>query len=154
MALHLVAIRDRRKIVEQAAFRRALSSSYYAVFHTLCAVGAEGLGFRSAPSEDIEPIYRSLEHRKAQDVLASPKTRQLHEDLARIGSAFIELRQLREDADYSQPGRFGSQQRLLTRNETKTLIDLADETIRILDALPIDIRRKLAVALLVRPSRR
>ena len=150
---HLADLRGRR-IVEQAAFRRALSGSYYAVFHALCQICCEGLGLWSSTAADLEPIYRHLEHNKARDVLGSQKARDLHVSLADIANAFIDLRRWREDADYSQPGRLGTTQKLLTRTETRALIVLAEETVRLLDELPPDARRRLAVLLTARSSRR
>lgn len=153
VAAQLANVRGRR-IVEQAAFRRALSSAYYAVFHSLCQICCDGLGFWTAAAEDLEPIYRHLEHNKARDVLASPKARALHGSIADIADAFVDLRRLREDADYSQPGRLGGTQKLLTRSETRTLIAVAEEAVRLLDGLPPDVRRRLAVMFTVRSSRR
>ncbi|WP_375462739.1 hypothetical protein [uncultured Methylobacterium sp.] len=153
VAEHLAQIRSRR-IVEQAAFRRAISSAYYAAFHTLCQICAEGLGLWTSAPDDLEPIYRNLEHSKAREVLSSAKARALHEDIERIGDVLLELRRLRENADYSQPGRFGATQRLLTRSETQTLIALAEGAVLLLDGLPLDARRRLAVMLTVRSSRR
>ena len=153
VAGHLAQIRG-RPIVEQAAFRRAISSAYYAVFHTLCQICADGFGVWTAHPDDLEPIYRNLEHSKARDVLGSSKAKALHEDIQRIGDALIELRRLREDADYSQPGRLGATQTLLTRSETRTLIAVAEGADLLLDGLPADVRRRLAVLLTVRSSRR
>ena len=66
----------------------------------------------------------------------------------------MQLRQLREDSDYSQPGRIGDQRKLLTRGETRTLIGIAEEAIRLVDGLPRDVRRRLAALLTLRQSRR
>lgn len=153
VATHLTNVRDRR-IVEQAAFRRALSSAYYAMFHSLCQICCDGLGLWAAPSDEIELIYRQLEHQKAKDVLNSARARDLHESIPIIAAAFVDLRRWREDADYSQPGRLGDKQKLLTRTETRTLIAIAEETIGLLDGLPPDVRRKLALFLTMRSSRR
>ena len=153
VANHLADLRGRR-VVEQVAFRRAISSAYYAVFHSLCQICCEGFGLWTAPGEEVEAIYRHLEHSKAREVLGSAKARALHEDIGRIGDALIDLRRLREDADYSQPGRFGGDQKLLTRSETRTLVAVAEEAVRLLDSLPLAVRRKLAILLTVRSSRR
>jgi len=67
IALTLAEMRGRR-IVEQAAFRRAVSSAYYAVFHTLCQVCGEGLGIWTAGGDDLELIYRNLDHGRAKQV--------------------------------------------------------------------------------------
>ena len=153
IAVHLTSVRGRR-IVEQAAFRRALSSAYYAIFHCLCQICCDGLRLWTAPADEIELVYRNLEHIKARDVLASSKARTLPEDIPVIADVFIALRRWRDDADYSQPGRLGSEQTLLTRTETRTLIAAADETVGLLDGLPPEIRRTLAILFTTRSSRR
>lgn len=114
----------------------------------------EGLDLWTGAADDIELVYRHLEHNKAREVLIWPKARVLDEHVVTIGDTFIDLRRLREDADYSQPGRLGGTQKLLTRTETKILIDLAEEAVRLLDDLPLNSRRKLAIMLTVRSSRR
>ncbi len=153
VAEHLASIRGRR-IVEQAAFRRAISSAYYAIFHTLCQICADGFGVWTSAPDELELIYRNLDHAKARDVLGSARAKALHDDLSQVGDALIALRRLREDADYSQPGRLGTTQRLLTRSETCTLIAVASEAVGLLDGLPGDVRRNLAILLTVRSSRR
>lgn len=140
--------------MEQAGFRRAISSAYYALFHTLCQVCGEGLGLWIAGGEDLELIYRNLEHGRAKQVLDDKATKALHPDLVRIGEVFVQLRHLREDSDYSQPGRFGDQQKLLTRSETRTLIGIAEESVGLIDGLPKEVRRRLAILLTLRQSRR
>ena len=114
-----------RRIVEQAALRRAASGAYYALFHPLCQVYGEGLGIWTTGGDDLELIYRNLEHGRAKQVLEEASTKALHPDLVRIGEVSVQLRQLREDSDYSQLGRIGDQQKLLTRGETRTLIGIA-----------------------------
>ncbi len=153
VARHLTELRGIR-IVEQAALRRATSSAYYALFHALCQVTAEGLGLWTSAGQDLERVYRNLDHGRTKDVLVSPATRSLHPDLARIGDVFVQLRNFREDADYSQPGRFGSEKKLLTRIETVSFVALAEEAIITLDGLPKPIRRHLAVLLTVRTDRK
>lgn len=154
VARHLADMRSRRRIVEQVAFRRAISSAYYAVFHSLCQICCDGLGLWTGAADDIEPVYRHLEHSKAREVLISQKARVLHESVAIAGDMLLELRRLREDADYSPPGRFPGTQKLLTRTETRTHIALAEEAVHLLDDLPPNVRRKLAIMLTVRSSRR
>lgn len=137
-----------RKIVEQAALRRAISSAYYALFHTLCQVCSDGLGLWTS-GDERGLLYRHLSHARAKEVLASSAARSLHADLEQVGNLVIELRTLRERADYSGPGRFGAERKLLTRRETLALIATAEEAVSRLDNLPLDVRRRLAVLLTV-----
>jgi hypothetical protein len=148
IALDLSDTRGRR-IVEQAAFRRAISSAYYALFHTLCQVCGEGLNLWTGGGDDLALIYRNLEHGRARQVLGENSTKTLHPDLVRVSEVFAQLRQLREDADYSQPGRLGDKQKLLTKSETRTFVAVAGEAVALVDGLPSPVRRRLAILLTV-----
>ncbi|HTR12970.1 MAG TPA: hypothetical protein VMI72_06875, partial [Roseiarcus sp.] len=73
-------------------------------------------------------------------------------ELQRLGSAFKELQAAREWADYNPEPRpnFEEGSPSFTREETLTLIELADEAVAILDRLNEDARLKLAVRLVTR----
>jgi hypothetical protein len=154
VALILADVRDKRRVVEQAAFRRAISSAYYALHHTLCHVCGDALGLWTPGGDDLALIYRNVDHARSADVLRKEDTKSLHPDLVRISDVFIELRKLREDSDYSQPGLFGKQKRLLTRSETRSIIGIAEEAVRLTEGLPRDVRRRLAILLTVGQNRR
>jgi hypothetical protein len=143
-----------RPIFVQAALRRSISTAYYAVFHTLCQVCGDGLRLWTLGGDELEPVYRSLDHRRTKDRLHSAAVRDLHPDLTRIAIAFVELQRLRHEADYSQPGRLQGAAQLIKKTEAATLVDSAHLAVRLVDGLPPDVRRQLAVLLLFDPKHR
>ena len=96
-----------------ADFRRAVSASYYAVFHLISAAVAEQ-AYPPTPSELRGRFQRALEHRSAKNAMQSFVTREsikslakdpgisciYNQDIADIAKAFGELQDARELADY------------------------------------------------------
>ena len=87
----------------EADLRRAISAAYYAVFHTLAASNAELIA--GQPQSGIsayawERVYRRLDHGRAQNNLRAVLNllSPAGENFAR---AFIELQDLRREADYA-----------------------------------------------------
>ena len=136
-----------------ASLRRAVSTAYYAVFQALCATCADRLVGWKKRWELFAPVFRSLEHQTtARTLRDSSFTTTL--ELRRLGLAFSELQAAREWADYNPEPRPSYRVRTndsaYTREEALTLIDLADEAIRIIDRLDRDARLKLATRLVLR----
>lgn len=87
----------------EADLRRAVSTAYYAVFHTLAASNAELIA--GQPQSGVsayawERVYRRLDHGRAQNNLRAVLNllSPAGENFAR---AFIELQNLRLEADYN-----------------------------------------------------
>ena len=83
--------------------RRAISTAYYSVFHTLAASNAEliaGLPQSSMSSQAWERVYRRLDHGRAQNNLRSVLTH-LSTDGEHFARTFIDLHALRQEADYN-----------------------------------------------------
>jgi len=148
----LLATHDKRR-PRQASLRRAASTAYYAVFQELCATCAGTLVKWGKPWEAFTPIFRSLEHGRAARTLLQSSVATTSE-LQRFGLAFKELQEAREWADYNPEPRpsyeEGKKSSPFTREETLTLIDLAEEAIAILDGLNEDARLRLATRLVAR----
>jgi hypothetical protein len=148
----LPATHDKRR-ARQASLRRAVSTAYYAVFQALSATCADTLVGWSKPWEAFTPVFRALEHGRAAHTLLQPPLATTPE-LRRFGLAFRELQEAREWADYSPEPRpsfeEGTKSSPFTREETLTLLDLAEEAIAILDHLDEDARLKLATRLVAR----
>ena len=86
----------------EADLRRAISTAYYAVFHTLAASNAELIAGRpqsSMSSQAWERVYRRLDHGRAQNNLRSILTH-LSPNGENFARAFIDLQGFRQDADY------------------------------------------------------
>ena len=128
----------------KAAQRRAVSTAYYAVFHALCFICADEL-VRWSRSNDIDPIYRSVEHGFASKVLAGKRAAAIGERVLRIGAAFTDLQKRRHAADYRPPGL-----QVADGWATET-IELARQTITAIEQLEEVERRRIAILLIARP---
>ena len=83
--------------------RRAISTAYYAVFHTLAASNAEliaGQPQSAMTAYAWDRVYRRLDHGRAQNNLR-PVLTQLSPSGVNFVRTFIDLQDLRQQADYS-----------------------------------------------------
>lgn len=140
-----------------ASLRRAVSTAYYAVFQALCATCADALIGWNKRWELFTPVFRALEHQATVQALRDRSVVTTPE-LQRLGAAFSELQAAREWADYNpepRPNyRVGTNNSAYTREEALTVIDAADEAIRIIDGLDTDARLMLATRLVLRIRKR
>ena len=86
----------------QADLRRAISTAYYAVFHTLSASNAELIA--GPPQSNVsayawERVYRRLDHGRAQNNLRAVLNL-LSPTGEYFARTFIDLQGLRKEADY------------------------------------------------------
>ena len=89
---------------QQAHFRRAISTAYYAMFHALLQNNADMLYGRetSQPrSQGWTAIYRALTHTRARSKMAPRNMSDFPDAIADFAATFIDLQQQREDADYN-----------------------------------------------------
>lgn len=127
-AHHLVSLDPKRP--KQASLRRAISTSYYAVFHLLAANAA----LRFVPKRPvglISRVERALSHQEMKKacqafnskLLAEPLLTLLErspsDQLRNIASDFIELQEQRHKADYDTGTNF-------SRPETRALLAKAE----------------------------
>jgi uncharacterized protein (UPF0332 family) len=123
--------------------RRAVSTAYYAVFHTLAKLCAdELLGAGSdRRSEEYIRIYRSLEHGTLKTAF---KTAPLNQTvpLQKIGNRVVRLQSERIRSDYLPA------QQLYTQDQCAALVESAKSAVGSIEALPENDRRRLAVSLL------
>lgn len=123
----------------EADLRRAVSTAYYAMFHTLAASNAEiiaGQPQSAMSSHAWERVYRRLDHGRAQNNLRGVVNQlsPLGENFART---FIDLQGLRQQADYDP--NFS-----ITNAITLNLIARAETAIRDFVQLSEDERRFIA----------
>jgi hypothetical protein len=119
--------------------RRAISTAYYAVFHTLAASNAEliaGQPQSSMSSYAWQRVYRRLDHGRAQTNLRAALNllSQTGENFART---FIDLQALRQEADYNPNAS-------ISRSDTLNIIAQAETAIRDFAQLTQEERRLLA----------
>ena len=129
--------------------KRAVSTTYYAMFHALCASNADAL-VGTAPSErDLElwvHSYRALDHRQAKDRLRSYRQHSSEPAILNFASVFGRMQSHRLDADYNPRCVF-------TRYEVVGLIDLAEAVTGAFDNIAARQRRLLGTHLLVGRNR-
>ena len=133
-----------------AARRRAVSTAYYAAFHSLARVCAdELLPEAERASSDYERVYRALEHgtlKTAFQVEKSPLRQ--NASLRRIGELIVPLRSERFRADYLPPVRG-----VFTRTKAEDLLAQARSIVQELARLSPADRRSLATHLLFKDIR-
>lgn len=123
----------------QADMRRAISTAYYALFHTLAASNAELIA--GQPQSNIssyawERVYRRLDHGRAQNNLRAALNL-LSQSGANFARTFIELQDQRREADYNPNA-------VVTRSDTINIIAQAQTAIRDFAQLSQEERRLLA----------
>lgn len=136
----------------QTDLRRAVSSSYYAVFHRLLAAVSDHLVGATAQTKkrpEYRLVYRALDHRSMREACASltkrplpPMVRQatgranFGPEILKCAAAFVELQESRQAADYDPARRF-------TKFEATTLIATAEDAIKSYQAAPQDEQQSL-----------
>ena len=123
----------------EADLRRAISTAYYAVFHTLAESNAEliaGLPQSDMSSHAWERVYRRLDHGRAQNNLRMVLD-QLSPNGENFSRTFIDLQGLRQEADYNP--NFS-----ITDTRALNLIELAETAISAFAQLSEEERRFIA----------
>ena len=124
---------------KSVSLRRAVSSSYYALYHALARLCADSLVGRSRPWSLYTPVYRALDHRRTLTVLGSHGA-----SIVAIADAFKNLQEARHEADYS-PEPFS-----YNRDGANDLIDSAEQAVSFIDKLAPDEKLALAIKLIVK----
>lgn len=111
----------------EANLRRAVSTAYYAVFHTLAKCCADLLigGHASDRSKPAwQQVYRSLEHGVAKKACENDqKIEQFPKEIQDFATAFLALHKKREDADYNPNQRFYKSSCLVDLNYARSVIE-------------------------------
>ena len=148
LARHIVEHRSRRP--SQVSLRRALSTTYYALFHALAQNGADELVGKTPSLRDSEAwllAYRGIEHGRASSVFRngsfmarfSPAIRQ-------FGRFFVVMQTDRQRADYNPRANF-------TKSFVLKRIDNAERAIARFRAAKAADRRTLSSRILFRSRR-
>ncbi len=143
-AARRLATPDGNRQPTQAALKRAVSTAYYAMFHTLAHSNAECLA--GPRNQNNEPawvhVYRAIDHQPAKNRMNENK-RQLPPQIRRFADTFSELQSQRHLADYAPDKDF-------TTSETDTWILRAEAAIIQFNQATPDERKQLAIKLLIR----
>ena len=129
--------------------RRAVSTAYYGVFHALTQLCAEeflGSDRATKASPEYEHAYRALDHGSLKSAFNKAPLKD-NARLRKIGNLVVVLQSERIRSDYL-PTR-----RLYTKLECRNLVDSAKATVKLIDQLPQEDRRMLAVYLVLGKNR-
>jgi uncharacterized protein (UPF0332 family) len=134
----------------QACLRRAISSAYYAMFHSLahsCADTFIGKTNVARSTNAWQRTYRSLEHGVAKNACNSSDVPTLFsQKIQDFASIFVTMQQLRHDADYDPNKRF-------KKSEVLVLISQVEIAITAFEKCAIPDRRAFAVHVLMKSRR-
>jgi uncharacterized protein (UPF0332 family) len=127
----------------QTSLRRAVSASYYALFHEVCRLSADALvGAGRYGNQAWVRVYRALQHGPAAKRCKEILKRNLHPTANGVSAVFPALQLERHTADYDPTGFAKG------RQEVERLISDAETAIADLRAMPMDIRLELFTSLL------
>lgn len=127
----------------QTSLRRAVSASYYALFHEVCRLSADALvGAGRYGSPAWVRVYRALQHNQAAKRCKQVAAHNLHPTANSIGAVFPALQFERHTADYDPTGFAKG------REEVERLISDAETAVADLRAMPMDVRLELSTCLL------
>ena len=130
----------------QANLRRAISTAYYAVFHSLAHTAADLLIGRKRTSA-WHQVYRALEHGNAKNACLNKQAMQgFPHEIQEFAKKFIALQNARHQADYAYDANYD-------RQDTLAAIDRADDAISQIEGASIDHRRGFVVHLLFKRRR-
>ena len=152
LAEHLLKVADNLLVgsVTLTMGRRAVSTAYYAVFHSLARLCAEELLGTAEPSDSPQyvRVYRALDHGSLKAAFKASPLSEIT-TIKAIGSRAVELQSERIRADYMPrtPKMYSLQQCL-------DIVQSAHTTVNAINKLAQSERRILAVHLLFknRPS--
>lgn len=128
-AQHL-ATRERKR-PKQASLRRAVSASYYALFHLLAAEGARRLApgnpaalrghiGRAYDHGSMRQVCEQFGRRQPKGPIASLLADAIEAELEDIAKAFIALQQARHEADYDLTRTFDRKDALQKVQQART----------------------------------
>jgi uncharacterized protein (UPF0332 family) len=121
--------------------RRAVSTAYYAVFHSLAKLSAGALLSDDKTDEYIR-VYRALDHGPLKNAFATGPLKE-RDALREIGNIVILLQSERHKADYLPPTKG-----VFSAKRARELVDQARDVVAAIDQLDLADRRTLAAYLL------
>lgn len=129
---------------KQANLRRAVSASYYAVFHALCWSNANILAGTgpSRPERAWLQVYRAVDHGQAKSRCKDARTKGFPAKIQAFSDAFVALQEQRHRADYSPDRHF-------TKQEAVEIVKLARSTVSAIGSAPTKDRRAFAIHILL-----
>lgn len=141
----------------QAELRRAISTAYYAVFHTVMRAAADAyLGRSNQKTEDYARAYRHIDHDNLKNVCAQYKKQAAdhdesatlaNSDLRAFAQAVVELHARRNAADYDPSLD-------LRVSDARAVVAAARDAIERFGNLPMDRKLTFLFQLMVKTKER
>lgn len=130
---------------KQADLKRAVSTAYYALFHTLARQCADlFIGAGAARSESAwSQVYRALDHGLARNACKQAAALGFPAEIVNFADFFVSMQEERHRADYDPDARY-------TRAETQLLIYNAEQAINALKRASRKDRRAFATLVLLK----
>ncbi len=133
----------------QANLRRAISTAYYALFHTLancCADMLAGSTRANRSQRAWRQTYRALEHGHAKNQCVNQSVmNRFPAEIQNFGESFVDMQARRHIADYDP-----DPDDQFARAEVLEYIEDSEETIRDFEDAPTSDRRAFAIYVLLR----
>ena len=137
IAEHLASggVRGRIGRPVQAELRRAVSATYYALFHAL-SLSCANMLVGSTPSRRNQPawtqVYRALEHGHAKSQCSNKaKLSGFPRQIREFAELFVELQRHRQEADYNPDARFSrSDVQVFTQDSKRSISEFAETDAR------------------------
>ena len=129
----------------QTNLRRAVSTTYYALFHCLTACCADALAGRAGSGSSAEAwrqAYRALDHGQARNRCEKAAERNFPPGILRFATHFTDMQRWRARADYDPEASFTKAEVEQHITDTVTAISLFFEA-------PVNDRRAFALYLLL-----
>ena len=138
-----------RRLVESGAvqptqtdLRRAVSTSYYAMFHCVAVAAADLLTGSGSHSPEWHQVYRALEHGKAKQACQQQGVMQMFpREVRTFGDTFVDLQKARQQADYAHEGQY-------LKPDVFAIITRAEDAINQFEQADVRHRRGFAVHVL------
>lgn len=151
---HLIAHANRvtrasQRKPRQVDLKRAVSATYYALFHTLakeCADTIIGVG-ASRSDAAWKQTYRALEHGFARNACRQAHSRGFPDEITTFAETFAVMQEERHSADYDPYSRY-------TRQEVIEQLVTAQRAIDLFREAPRPDRRAFVALVLLREARR
>jgi len=138
-------IPNKRRKPTQANLRRAISTSYYAVFHALakvCADSLVGATKSKRPNKAWVEVYRGLTHGLCKEACTNASGIAFPPAIHDFADAFVQLQDARHMADYDPMVR-------PTKEQAQFYAELADQSIKALRSAPSNDRKAFAAWVLI-----
>ena len=111
--------------------RRAISTAYYAMFHSLAVSCADTLISANPNTRQQtlwEQTYRTLEHGRARDRCLGSMIGIFPQDIQSFAAQFADMQSQRHDADYKPSAQFSQSEALRLINESEIRITAFENT--------------------------